>query len=375
MPATRREDPDGAWLFHAGADNVGWRDQRYFGDLRADRPLRRSPASGTDPAVLQRRHEDAVHRAPASTLVLDDATQRAIQNGQANLNAYVPLATQFDLRERRDIGHVDLRRDADAAARRHGQLHHAEACRRAAVGRQLRLQQRRRSGAALRLARPTTSPSAPSGRTRATCCASPTTARGSTTSTTRWSGTARCASTIRRRAGPRPHVALAVELGADRQRRRLHEVRARARRSPASSPSASGATTSRCSRSPSIRRCRSSRCRARSTRGRGARLFHEPESRLASDDRLAVQRARAALRLRQPEPAHGDSRNSSTTTRRVNDVADRRARAVRARPHDVRCAMRPGPGSAARADRWLHAQQQRLRFPDLRRHRRGRAPR
>jgi hypothetical protein len=29
------------------------------------------------------------------TLLLDDATQRAIQNGQSNLNAYVPLAPQF----------------------------------------------------------------------------------------------------------------------------------------------------------------------------------------------------------------------------------------------------------------------------------------
>ena len=42
------------------------------------------------------------------TLVLDDATQRAIQNGQANLNAYVPLAPAFELRERRDIGRVDM---------------------------------------------------------------------------------------------------------------------------------------------------------------------------------------------------------------------------------------------------------------------------
>ena len=42
------------------------------------------------------------------TLVLDDATQRAIQNGAANLNAYVPLAPPFDLRERRDIGRFDM---------------------------------------------------------------------------------------------------------------------------------------------------------------------------------------------------------------------------------------------------------------------------
>ena len=40
--------------------------------------------------------------------MLDDATQRAIQNGQAKLNAYVPIAPQFDLRERRDVGRVDM---------------------------------------------------------------------------------------------------------------------------------------------------------------------------------------------------------------------------------------------------------------------------
>ena len=27
-----KEDPNGAWLFHAAADNVGFRDQRYFAD-------------------------------------------------------------------------------------------------------------------------------------------------------------------------------------------------------------------------------------------------------------------------------------------------------------------------------------------------------
>ena len=27
-----REDPNGAWLFHLGADNVGYHDQRYFAD-------------------------------------------------------------------------------------------------------------------------------------------------------------------------------------------------------------------------------------------------------------------------------------------------------------------------------------------------------
>ena len=43
-----------------------------------------------------------------SPLILDDTTQRAIQNGQANLSAYVPIATQFDLREGRDIGNFSV---------------------------------------------------------------------------------------------------------------------------------------------------------------------------------------------------------------------------------------------------------------------------
>ena len=41
------------------------------------------------------------------TLLLDDAAQRAAQNG-AGLNPYVPIAPQFELRERRDIGRVDV---------------------------------------------------------------------------------------------------------------------------------------------------------------------------------------------------------------------------------------------------------------------------
>jgi MtrB/PioB family decaheme-associated outer membrane protein len=41
-------------------------------------------------------------------LLLDDTTQRQIQSGQSALSAYLPLATQFELRERRDIGHVSF---------------------------------------------------------------------------------------------------------------------------------------------------------------------------------------------------------------------------------------------------------------------------
>src|SRR5262249_39975980 len=47
--------------------------------------------------------------ASVSPLLLDDATQRSIQNGNpAKLQLYVPIAGQFDLRERRDIGNVSV---------------------------------------------------------------------------------------------------------------------------------------------------------------------------------------------------------------------------------------------------------------------------
>ncbi|HEY6509651.1 MAG TPA: MtrB/PioB family outer membrane beta-barrel protein [Vicinamibacterales bacterium] len=93
----------GGRAIQAGADNVGYRDQRYFGTLV-------QPGAWTLAA-----HWDEIPqfysldtRTPYLTngavLTLDDATQRAIQNGQANLTAYVPLATPFELREERNVG-------------------------------------------------------------------------------------------------------------------------------------------------------------------------------------------------------------------------------------------------------------------------------
>jgi Putative outer membrane beta-barrel porin, MtrB/PioB len=90
-----------------GADNVGWRDQRFFGTYER---TGRFVISGLWDEILQFYSIDTqTPYVPApgdSPLALDDSVQRAIQNGQANLNAYVPIATQFDLHERRDIGNV-----------------------------------------------------------------------------------------------------------------------------------------------------------------------------------------------------------------------------------------------------------------------------
>jgi MtrB/PioB family decaheme-associated outer membrane protein len=103
-----RTDGAGSGLFSASADNIGWRDQRYtVGFERAGR-FRISGLWDEIPQFYSVDTKTAYSPAP-SPLILDDATQRLIQNGQANLSAYVPISPQFDLRERRDIGNVNLR--------------------------------------------------------------------------------------------------------------------------------------------------------------------------------------------------------------------------------------------------------------------------
>jgi MtrB/PioB family decaheme-associated outer membrane protein len=102
-----RDDPGGGWLFRAGADNVGWRDQRYAAEYQRTGKFVVSGLWDQIPQFYSVDTRTPFSPAP-SPLNLDDATQLRIQNGQANLNAWVPLATQFDLIERRDIGHVNF---------------------------------------------------------------------------------------------------------------------------------------------------------------------------------------------------------------------------------------------------------------------------
>ena len=127
-----------------------------------------------------------------SPLLLDDATQHRIQKRTGEPERVRSAGAPVRPAERRDIGNVNLMAtptpnlDVTAAfttTRHRGEL---------PWGGSFGFPQRRRGGAAVRLAHQRSSPSAPSGRTAATCCASRTTARGSTTSTTRWCGTARC---------------------------------------------------------------------------------------------------------------------------------------------------------------------------------------
>jgi MtrB/PioB family decaheme-associated outer membrane protein len=121
--------PDGTQDFRARADNVGYRDQEFMGSFDQIGTL---SLTGSWQQIPQFYSVDTMtpYTGTGGTLVLDDATQRAIQNGQANLNAYVPLAPAFELRERRDIGRVDLtatpKRNLDVTANFTTQKHSGE---------------------------------------------------------------------------------------------------------------------------------------------------------------------------------------------------------------------------------------------------------
>ncbi len=98
--------PDGNYTFNARANNVGWRDQEYFANYNRVGKL---SVTGGYQQIPQFYSVDTTtpYTGSGGTLLLDDAAQRAAQNG-AGLNPYVPIAPQFELRERRDIGRVDV---------------------------------------------------------------------------------------------------------------------------------------------------------------------------------------------------------------------------------------------------------------------------
>ena len=103
------EGPDGEWGFRATADNVGWRDQRYFANY--ERTGRFNLTGRWDQIPQFYSVDTATPYAHINdNLELDDNTQRAVQNGAFNpaLSAWLPIASQFDLRERRDIGNVSF---------------------------------------------------------------------------------------------------------------------------------------------------------------------------------------------------------------------------------------------------------------------------
>ena len=99
--------PDGNYTFDARANNVGWRDQEYFGSYSRVGKL---SLTGSFQQIPQFYSVDTAtpYTGTDGTLVLDDAAQRAAQGG-AGLSPYPPISPKFELQERRDIGRVDVK--------------------------------------------------------------------------------------------------------------------------------------------------------------------------------------------------------------------------------------------------------------------------
>jgi MtrB/PioB family decaheme-associated outer membrane protein len=91
------ETPD--WNGSFSADNVGWSDQRYIGNYERIGFLRINGLFDEIPQFYSVDTRTAFVESGDGVLVLDDNAQRA-----ANLNTYLSISPQFDLRESRKIG-------------------------------------------------------------------------------------------------------------------------------------------------------------------------------------------------------------------------------------------------------------------------------
>ena len=372
-----REGTDGAWVFTGAADNVGWRDQRFAGAYERAGKL---SITGLWDQIPQFYSVDTrtPYTMPDSPLGLDDATQQTIQNGQAGstpLNLYVPLATQFDLRERRDIGRFDVKfaatKQLDLTAAFTTQKHSGELPWGASFGFsndvEVALPYRSRAndftvGAEWNNQR---------NMLRVAYAGS---WFDNQDDTLVWDSPLRL--TDQTSGGTNP----------GRGRMALWPTNS------ANTVSVGGYTklaqADAAHRLPLVRRLeqRFERCcRSRSTRAGlprpgpaarhhrrvGERRVDEPEPGVARRRGLAVLRAGAPLRLRQPDAAHRDP--AVHQLRHVGEgVADRRAGKLRALAHELRRRRDVHRPAAGRPHRRLLAQRRQLRLPHLRRIGRGR---
>ena len=362
-------EPSGSWQARVAADNVGWRDQRYSGSYER---TGRFVVSGLWDQIPQFYSVDTQtpYTSFNSPLPLDDATQRAIQNGQATLSAYLPLASQFDLRERRNIGTFSIvatptpqfdvkagftttqhegelpwgasfgfSNDVEVALPYDSRTNDFNVGTEWTNGRQMlrvgytgswfnNLDDTLVWDSPLRLDDSTSAP----GRGRMAL----------------WPSNS--AQTIS--AAGYTKFAHRTQLTGFRLVRILEQRRAAA--TVHDQPDASADRTS-----------------AGERRGRGACLFDEPRARLASAECIAVHRPRAPLRLRESDP--GDADPGVHQLRHLGKgVVHWRAGTVRAQPHELRCRRDLYRTVGAGADGGLYAQQQRPRLPHLREHGRER---
>ena len=97
------------WTVNFGADNIGYRDQRFAGTYERTGVATITGLWDQIPQFYSIDTSTPYSPIGGTPIGVDDATQRAIQNAQTTTKAYIPLATQFDMRERRDVGAVNAR--------------------------------------------------------------------------------------------------------------------------------------------------------------------------------------------------------------------------------------------------------------------------
>jgi MtrB/PioB family decaheme-associated outer membrane protein len=107
---------NGTWLFAASANNVGYRDQRYFAKFASIGKLKASFAWDQVPMFLSRDTRTLYTHTGNGVLAIDDSIQLTLQNaGAANsapttaalTNILAGLST-YDMKSRRDIGNFNL---------------------------------------------------------------------------------------------------------------------------------------------------------------------------------------------------------------------------------------------------------------------------
>ena len=89
------------WNATAGVDNLGWRDQHFFGAYERTGRFKIHELWNEIPQFYSVDTRTPFTGPSEGVLTLDDAAQEV-----KNFNVYVPISPQFDLRERRDIGTI-----------------------------------------------------------------------------------------------------------------------------------------------------------------------------------------------------------------------------------------------------------------------------
>jgi MtrB/PioB family decaheme-associated outer membrane protein len=120
----RLQKETATWFFRGEANNVGYRDQRYFGGFESIGKLKASFEWNQVPLFISNTSRSLWKDMGGGVLAIDDTIQQSIQNTGSNaalrtaaIDAAMLQATQTDLRSRRDNATFDmvysLNRDLD----------------------------------------------------------------------------------------------------------------------------------------------------------------------------------------------------------------------------------------------------------------------